>query len=1368
MTSEANNRDRNPCPELIAERYRIVASLGEGGAAHVFRAVDEGTSTEVALKLLKKEAGDRLRAHFEVEYRTLADLHHPHTVTVYEFGHDPHGAFYTMEVLTGSDLSKDVPLPWPQACQHVGEVCGVLALLHARGLVHRDVSPRNLWRTEDDVVKLIDFGALSSFGPQEQVIGTPAFLAPEALAGAPLDARSDLYSLGAVAYFLLTGQSAYPARSFSQLRSMWRTAPPPPSAVLNARGDSDLPAIPAELDSLVLSLLHQNVAARPQNGAEVLDRISSLLGAGNGSKGTEATLRISNARFVGREAALRRIGRQLALALRGRRQLCIIEGAAGVGRSRLLSEAEQRARVQQATVLRVQVEADSSAYAVTTHLGEALLRALPGSAQEIAAPYLEDLALSSRLRSQLTVDPGALPPAGPEQHVRLRHAFRRWFTDVAVRTPLILLVDGLEHADEESLGVFLAMAHADRQGRWLLVGTRLSRAGRKPSKMARGLARIALTIKLDPLSEPEHVELLTSIFGPVPYLPRLSAQLFKISGGNVSHSLELCRELLARGSISFVDGTWVLPSEIGDVPLATTREQALTNRLRQLTPSALALAQAMCVQSGPIPEAWTAQLAPPHLRNPALVVDELLRCGVLLRQGRDLLFAHESLRRVCMLEAPSALLQRARVVIAECIMRSPLSGDILARLQAGLHFCEAGDERGPALVVSSTVRCAIDDGDALVSVTPLVETALTWFRERGRSKEEQLVLLAALTRAGHDVSPRLHWTYADETIAGLAEMLCLPLARRLQPVIGGKLGLAIAMGKAGAQLLAARRRGAAPSLLEALAMINVAVVTSTAARGSFGDPDGAERIAEVLRPFAALGPRHIAAVSYEYCWAIAQTVRDNHPATCQRWLALAERLEQPVAGGSPDMQQIMRIGALLGAATLQAQRDDDAALRVADELDRAENARSATYAASVRASHYGFHGQLELHEQALARLEELAIENGTSWQSDIWWPGPTAVLGVRLHDAMMLKRAAEQNRQLGKTGPMLRKQASFMYGAYLQMRGRYVESLPWLAESLEMPLGSHIASGLWRGVLARSYNRLGEHPRAHQICVQAMHHYQDAELDFPAGKLILWTELAIAQAMGGECNVAEGTLTSLEERYGPHDNPLTLGAIAEARVEIALLSRDGLAAERHLQRMVAFYGRVECSSLTQRCGVLEAAVRSIEDGPADTRELPKSIADDNLSVQISLLADLLQTRSQETWAQRVQNTLRVLATGVGAGRVALYSAQVHAAPRVLGTLLGYEESQPLQKWVRERIKEELSELETATLIEDTESPESTPYMLQEAGWYYSLAMVPPRAVASDQPLLFLVFGKRDAESAIPHKLLALVTQYLDDPPDTWS
>ncbi|MFW6087583.1 MAG: serine/threonine-protein kinase, partial [Myxococcota bacterium] len=198
-------------PTRIGERYVLQAEIGRGGMGSVHRATDVSTGRDVALKRLTPSETDT-RELFEREYRTLARLRHPRIIEVYDYGVHEGRPYYAMELLPGEDLRGLAPIEPRQACRLLRDVAASLALLHARRLLHRDVSPRNIRSAEDGRAKLIDFGAVVSFGANDQVVGTPPCIAPETLRGEALDGRTDLFSLGAVAYWALTGRHAYPSR----------------------------------------------------------------------------------------------------------------------------------------------------------------------------------------------------------------------------------------------------------------------------------------------------------------------------------------------------------------------------------------------------------------------------------------------------------------------------------------------------------------------------------------------------------------------------------------------------------------------------------------------------------------------------------------------------------------------------------------------------------------------------------------------------------------------------------------------------------------------------------------------------------------------------------------------------------------------------------------------------------------------------------------------------------------------------------------------------------------------------------------------------------------------------------------------------
>src|ERR1700755_1325703 len=209
MTSGSTPPLASDAHARVAGRYQLAELLGRGGMAEVYRATDLNSGREVALKRLLPDQATRhaaVAALFEREFHILAELRHPHVIAVYDYGRaDDDTPYYTMELLDGGDLRERAPLPWREVCRLMFDVCSALALLHSRRLLHRDITPRNIRCTQTGSAKLIDFGAMSPMSAGgSDVVGTPAFTAPETLQRLALDGRTDLYSVGATLYYALT------------------------------------------------------------------------------------------------------------------------------------------------------------------------------------------------------------------------------------------------------------------------------------------------------------------------------------------------------------------------------------------------------------------------------------------------------------------------------------------------------------------------------------------------------------------------------------------------------------------------------------------------------------------------------------------------------------------------------------------------------------------------------------------------------------------------------------------------------------------------------------------------------------------------------------------------------------------------------------------------------------------------------------------------------------------------------------------------------------------------------------------------------------------------------------------------------------
>ncbi len=275
--------------------YRLVERLGVGGMAEVWRADHRMLARPAAVKLIRPkiltehgpQEAERLLRLFAKEARATASLSSPHTIQVYDFGITRDGSFYyVMELLEGMDLKSLVERFGPQPAERIAyllrQACHSLGEAHARNFVHRDVKPANIYACHHggdyDFVKVLDFGLVLDRHPtaeeledEERFVGTPTVMAPEMVRfQAPVDARADIYALGCVAYWLMTGKRVFDAGTRHDLLVMHaHQKPVPPSRRV---GRDQHPG----LEALVMQCLEKNPNKRPQSARELAESLRGL------------------------------------------------------------------------------------------------------------------------------------------------------------------------------------------------------------------------------------------------------------------------------------------------------------------------------------------------------------------------------------------------------------------------------------------------------------------------------------------------------------------------------------------------------------------------------------------------------------------------------------------------------------------------------------------------------------------------------------------------------------------------------------------------------------------------------------------------------------------------------------------------------------------------------------------------------------------------------------------------------------------------------------------------------------------------------------------------------------------------------------
>lgn len=272
-------------------QYSLEEKIGEGGMGEIYRASHAMLRRPTAVKLLTGDGSEEQLRRFEKEVQLTARLTHPNTISVYDYGRTPDGTFYyAMELLSGMTLEELVERHGPQSPARVihlmRQVCGALSEAHGIGLIHRDIKPANIYLTQrggvSDVVKVLDFGLVREVRDDGSVtrsninviVGTPLFLSPEAILSPDrIDARADIYGLGAVMYTLLTGGAPFTGRSVVEICGHQLHTPPQP---LSSRASGP---IPDDLEQLVLACLAKDPAARPQSARELALALARCEGA---------------------------------------------------------------------------------------------------------------------------------------------------------------------------------------------------------------------------------------------------------------------------------------------------------------------------------------------------------------------------------------------------------------------------------------------------------------------------------------------------------------------------------------------------------------------------------------------------------------------------------------------------------------------------------------------------------------------------------------------------------------------------------------------------------------------------------------------------------------------------------------------------------------------------------------------------------------------------------------------------------------------------------------------------------------------------------------------------------------------------------
>ena len=467
-------------PTEIAGRYRVRRFLGQGGRKRVYLSTDTTSGAEVALALYDTAgvgAAIQARARREAEaMRKLGD--HAHVVTVLDAGEDDGNPFIVSIYMPGGDVQGLLAaagghLEVPRAVEIAADVTRALEHAHARGIVHRDLKPANVWIDDDGHARLGDFGLATTEARSRvsggTLVGTVAYLPPEQALGEAAGPASDLYSLGALLYEMLTGQPPFPGDDAVSIISQHLHADPVPPSRHN-------PDVPEALDRAVIALLAKRPEDRPASAAAARKLILDALEEKEDEEARPANPleSLAGGVFVGRERELDQLRQAVDTALGGRGSLQLLVGEPGIGKTRAAEELATYSRVSGARVYwgRCREDEGAPAYwpwvqAIRSYAREAdpvaLAWQLGGGAAEVAQ-------LIPEVAEKLDIEPAGGSDS-EEARFRLFDSVTSLLLAAARDRPLVIVLDDLHWADEPSLLLLRFAARELASSGLLILGT---------------------------------------------------------------------------------------------------------------------------------------------------------------------------------------------------------------------------------------------------------------------------------------------------------------------------------------------------------------------------------------------------------------------------------------------------------------------------------------------------------------------------------------------------------------------------------------------------------------------------------------------------------------------------------------------------------------------------------------------------------------------------------------------------------------------------------------------------------------------------------------------------------------------------------
>jgi tetratricopeptide (TPR) repeat protein/predicted Ser/Thr protein kinase len=757
-------------PEKIAH-YEIQELIGRGGMGSVFKALDTHLNRIVALKILTAQdlPEEEIKERFLREARACARLNHPCIVTIYEVGEDEGQQFIAMEYIEGQTLRKllrDEP-PDQAAAIDIAVAAGeALGAAHEQGVIHRDIKTENIMVTGAGEVKVMDFGLAkmvdaSVLTKEGEIMGTVAYMSPQQATGEPIDHRSDIFSLGVVLYELLTGQR--PFTGDQEIAVVFSLLNEEPMGVRELT-----PEVPRELEQIVFKALHKEPQDRYQQIGQMVEDLRKVRQAL--AEGAEVSLselelvageeippeeREFQAQLVGREEKLAALKELLHQTTLGEGRCVLISGEAGIGKTRLVWELSKHAKTKKIRTLTGTCVHRMRSYPYQPFV-EAIqeyfqLKGVEG-VQKLES-FVENRA--PELKAQVSVLKVFLNLEGQEKaqvvnREELLQSINKLIERAAGERPLILFVDDLQWADEDTLSLFHYTARWIRRAKVLLVGTYrpedLSLPGDETTTLLPRVRQemnregLLMELPLDRLHNEDLNPLVQSLFPNAEFGEDFFQSLFGETEGNPLFILETLKLMKAEGMIVQDDGHFRLAESPHKLAIPSKVHDVIKRRLQRLDAEEHDILELASVEGEVFNSATVAECLG---LNKIQVLKKLQRLErehhVIHTTEKRYRFDHAKIRDLLYQDILPELRQEYHLLVGSHL-RANFSRDEQVIPQIAHHLIEGDDQRGalPFLIkAGERAKRVFANVEAIEHFLKAEEIAeeISWEKEDDRTRD---------------------------------------------------------------------------------------------------------------------------------------------------------------------------------------------------------------------------------------------------------------------------------------------------------------------------------------------------------------------------------------------------------------------------------------------------------------------------------------------------------------------------------------------------------------------------------------------------------------------------------------------------------